>query len=313
MRLGFALPIAGEWATPENLVRVARHGEALGYASLWVFQRLLYPAAPREEYYGAPGGPWPPAFQSVLDPVVALSFAAAHTERIRLGTSVLIVPFYSPVVLAKQLASLDVVSRGRLDVGLGLGWSRDEYTAAGAAWGERGARADEFIACLKAAWTADEAEFQGRFYTLPRSRVHPRPVQRPHPPIYLGGYSDAVFRRTAEQADGYTGGNIPLGEMAQVVDRLRLAAARAGRDGGALPIVCRASYRLTAAPLGAGRRTLWGSAGEIRDDIARYREHGVSELFLDPNFQPDGPRLDQVLADMETFAPGGDTTAGGAR
>src|SRR3989304_6039156 len=140
MKLGFGLPVAGPWATPEHLARVARHAEALGSHSLWVFQRLLYPVTPKDEYYGAPGGAWPDAFRSVLDPAAALAYVAALTRTIRLGVSVLIMPFYAPVVLAKQLATLDVLSGGRLDVGLGLGWSRDEYPAAGAGWGRRGGR-----------------------------------------------------------------------------------------------------------------------------------------------------------------------------
>ena len=178
------MPTAGAWATPDALATVARRAEELGYVSAWVFQRLFYPVAPRNEYYGAPG-PWPEAFRSALDPIVALTWAAAHTRTIRLGVSVLIMPIYQPVVLAKQLATLDVLSSGRLDVGVGLGWSRDEYAAAGAEWTRRGARADEFMRCLKAVWTEDPVEFAGEFYRVPKSRVAPRPVQTPHPPLLV--------------------------------------------------------------------------------------------------------------------------------
>ncbi|MGH7276694.1 MAG: LLM class F420-dependent oxidoreductase [Candidatus Rokuibacteriota bacterium] len=289
MKLGFGLPLAGAWVTPENLARVARHAEALGYHSLWVFQRLLYVVAPKDEYYGAPGGAWPDAFRSVLDPAATLAYVAALTRTIRLGTSVLIMPFYAPVVLAKQLATLDVLSGGRLDVGLGLGWSRDEYEAAGAPWDRRGARADEFIRVLKAAWTEDEVEFAGEFYAVPRSRIAPKPVQKPHPPLLIGGYADGVFRRAVEAGLGYTGGNIPLDELAALVARLRGMAAAAGRDPATFPIVC--------------RRPLRGTLDEIRADLSRYAEAGVTELFLDPNFQPGGPALDRVLAQMESLAP----------
>ncbi len=289
MKLGFGLPAAGAWATPEALARVARHAEALGYHSLWVFQRLLYPVAPTDEYYGAPGGAWPDAFRSVLDPAATLAYVAALTRTIRLGTSVLIMPFYAPVVLAKQLATLDVLSGGRLDVGLGLGWSRDEYRAAGAAWDRRGARGDEFIRVLRAAWTEDPVEFAGGFYTVPRSCVAPKPVQKPHPPLLIGGYAEGVFRRAVELGDGYTGGNIPLAELAPLVARLRRMAADAGRDPAAFPVVC--------------RRALRGTPDEIRKDVARYADAGVTELFLDPNFQPGGPALEPVLALMESLAP----------
>ncbi|HEX7214691.1 MAG TPA: LLM class flavin-dependent oxidoreductase, partial [Methylomirabilota bacterium] len=120
MKLGFSLPTAGAWATPENQIRIAREAEALGYHSLWVFQRLLYALEPKNEYPPVPGKTWPKPFERVFDPIVTLAYVAAATRRIRLGTSVLIMPFYQPVVLAKQLATLDVLSGGRLDVGLGL-------------------------------------------------------------------------------------------------------------------------------------------------------------------------------------------------
>jgi len=185
-----------------------------------VFQRLFYPVAPRNEYYGAPG-PWPEPFRSALDPIVALTWAAAHTRTIRLGVSVLIMPFYQPLVLAKQLATLDVMAGGRLDVGVGIGWSLDELEATGAPADRRGARADEFLEVLRAAWDDDPVEFAGEFYRIPRSYVRPKPVQRPRPRLLVGGYSEPVLRRAATLADGYTGGNIPLADLGGVLVRVR--------------------------------------------------------------------------------------------
>jgi probable F420-dependent oxidoreductase len=300
--LGFGLPVAGGWATPEALVAVARRAEALGYRAVWTFQRLLYPTAPREEYYGAPG-PWPAAFASVMDPLAVLAFVAASTRTVRLGVSVLVMPLYQPVVLAKQLATLDVLSGGRLDVGLGLGWSSDEWEASGTPTARRGARADEFIRCLRAVWTDDPVEFRGEFYRVPRARVAPRPVQRPHPPLLLGGYHPSVLRRAATLCDGYTGGNIPLAELTATVARVRAAAAAAGRDPARFPIVCRGSFNVTPEPLKADRRALSGSVAQIRDDLARYAAAGVTQTFLEPNFQPGGAVLERVLAQMEALAP----------
>ena len=303
MNLGFALPTGAPWATPASLTRIAEQGEACGYHSLWVFQRLLYAVEPKNEHYGAPGQSWPAAFESVLDPLVTLSFIASRTRTIRLGTSVLVMPFYSPVVLAKQLATLDLMAEGRLSVGLGLGWSRDEYDAVGVSWERRGARADEFVRCLKTVWTDAEVEFQGEFYTVPRSRIAPKPLQKPHPPLLIGGYSTASLRRAARLGDGYTGGNMPPEMMADVIRRFHEAALSCGRDPETIQVVSRASFHVTDGRLGAGRRVFWGSVAQILDDMRRYEEGGVTELFLDPTYQPGGGTLGQVLTQMELFAP----------
>lgn len=175
MKLGVALPTAGDWATPDNQILIAERAEALGDHSLWVFQRLLYAVAPQNDYAPLPGQPWPAPFRCVSDPIVTLAYVAGATTRIRLGTSVLITAYYTPIMLAKQLATLDRVSRGRLDVGLGIGWSRDEYEASGVPYERRGRRGNEFIQCLKTIWTSEVAEFQGEFYRLSKSIVEPKP------------------------------------------------------------------------------------------------------------------------------------------
>lgn len=303
MKLGVALPMAGAWATPENQVRVAQRAEALGYHSLWVFQRLLYALAPQNDYPPLPGQPWPKSFERVLDPVVSLAYVAGATTRIRLGTSVLITAYYAPLVLAKQLATLDRVSGGRLDVGLGIGWSRDEYEAAGTPYEARGRRGDEFIRCLKAIWTDETVEFRGDFYRVPRSRVEPKPVQRPHPPLTIGGYGPTVIRRAVTLGDGFNGGNVPLAQVAPLVAQIKDAAREAGRDPATLHVVSRGSYVVHDAPQGAAHRPLWGSLDEIREDIDRYAEAGLTELFLEANFQPGGASLDRVLDTMEKLAP----------
>jgi probable F420-dependent oxidoreductase len=304
MRLGFSLPTAGEWATPENQVRIARHAEALGYDSLWVFQRLLYALEPRNEYPPAPGPRWPRPFERVLDPIVTLAYVAGATRRIRLGTSVLIMPFYAPVVLAKQLATLDLVSGGRLDVGLGIGWSMDEYEAVGVPYRDRGRRGDEFLRCLKTIWTQEVVEFHGDFYHVPRALVEPKPVQKPHPPITVGGYGPAVVRRAVTLADGFNGGNMPMAQVVPLVKEVRAAAAAAGRDPRSLHIVCRGTFLVHDSAQGQERRALFGTLAEIREDIQRYAEAGLTELFLEGNFNPKGVRVDEALRVMEALAPG---------
>jgi probable F420-dependent oxidoreductase len=206
-------------------------------------------------------------------------------------------PYYSPVLLAKQLATLDVLSGGRLTVGAGVGWSEDEYAALGVPFRRRGRRMDECLRCLKLIWTEQLVEFKGEFYEIPASRIEPKPVQRPHPPVLVGGYSDAAVRRAVSLADGYIGGNIPLARLAPVIERVRAAARAAGRDPDGVPIVARGAVSLRDEPAGPARRPLFGSLEEIREDVERYRESGLTELFLDLNF------------DERTAAPGADPDA----
>jgi probable F420-dependent oxidoreductase len=303
MKLGFSLPVAGAWATPANQVRVAQEAERLGYHSLWVLQRLLYPVTPQNDYPPMPGQQWPAAFESVADPVVSLAFVAGVTSRIRLGTSVLVMPYYTPVMLAKQLATLDRVSAGRLDVGLGIGWSRDEYDAVGVPYEKRGKRADEFLRCLKAIWTEDPVEFHGELYQVRRAFVRPRPVQVPHPPIIVGGYGMAAVRRAVTFGDGFNGGNVPFDRVAPLVQALREEAERAGRDPARLQIVCRGMFRPYDAPRGRVRRPLFGSLQEIIEDVRRYAELGLTELFLEANFELHSWPVEHTLDIMAALAP----------
>jgi probable F420-dependent oxidoreductase len=304
MELGFGVPVAGAWATPENQVRVARRAEELGYRSLWSFQRLLVPEVP-DERSGAP------FYQRVQDAIVPLAFLAGQTSRIRLGTAVLIMPFFSPALLAKQLATLDVVSAGRLDVGLGIGWSQTEYRAAGTPFRERGARAEEFLAALRALWTEPVAAYSGRFYQIPRSRAAPGPVQRPHPPLLLGGTAPAALRRAGRLADGWIGGSTAdptrVGESIAVV---REAAGLAGRDPDGLRFVCRGAIKVR--PGGRpDRAPLSGSFQELRGDLDMLAAQGVTEVFLDLNFDPEvgAPDADPAAAlrraeeTLEALAP----------
>jgi probable F420-dependent oxidoreductase len=302
VQIGFAAPVSGSWATEENLVRVARRADELGYASLWTFQRLLSPV----------DGAWGPMYESVQDPIVTLAYLAGHTERIRLGTAVVNAPFYSPIVLAKQLTTLDIVSRGRLDAGLGLGWSDEEYAAAGASKQDRGRRIDEFIEALTTIWTDTVVEHTGRFYTIPRSAVDPKPVQRPRPPILLGGAAPTALRRAGRLADGWiSASRADLHAIGHSVATITAAAVEAGRDPTALRFVCRGSVQLR--PAGAdSRRPLTGSLDEIRSDLPMLAEQGVTEVFLDLNFDPEigSPRADPAVSMrraeelLDAFAPG---------
>src|SRR5262249_25163125 len=165
VRIGFSLPQMGAIAGPESVTKIARRAEELGFDSLWVLDRLLYPLNPRTPYPIGDGS-LPALYKRVLDPVETLTFAAAKTERIAVGTSVLNLPWYNPVLLARRLATLDVLSGGRLRLGFGIGWSQDEYEAAGMPWETRGKRADDYVNALKTIWTKDPVEMEGVNYKV---------------------------------------------------------------------------------------------------------------------------------------------------
>jgi len=283
MRIGFGAPVAGAWATPGYLGSFAERAEAAGYASLWSFQRLLVPE----------GSGMEPVYRSVLDPMVALGYVAARTWRIRLGAAVVNLPFVSPAVLAKQATTVDVLSGGRLDLGLGIGWMPEEFTAAGASTARRGARTEEYLAVLRTLWGDEVSSFGGEFYTIPAGRQDPRPVQRQGmtagPPVLLGGMSRPAIERAGRIADGWiTSSRADLSKISEAADVLREAAAAAGRDPAALRIVCRGVVLAGDEAKGpdGGRRLLSGSFAQILQDTAWLAEQGVTELFYDLNWDP---------------------------
>jgi probable F420-dependent oxidoreductase len=304
--LGFGLPVSGSWATPPTMTRIARRAEDLGYASLWSFQRVLFPAD------GEPGRRLGPTYRSVHDPVVPLAYVAATTERIRLGTAIINAPFQSPALLAKSLTSLDVVSGGRLDAGLGIGWSEAEYAAAGVSFERRGARMDEYLRCLAVLWTDDPVQFDGEFYAVPRSHVSPAPVQSPYPPLLLGGAAPAALRRAGRLTSGWiSSSRQDLTEIGTSVTTVREGAREAGRDPEAVRVVVRGLVDLLDAEPDGSRRPLQGTREQVLADLQALAGQGVTEVFLDLNFSPrvGSPDVDAVDATayaeqvLEAFAP----------
>jgi probable F420-dependent oxidoreductase len=225
----------------------------------------------------------------VLDPMVALGFLAARTSRIRLGVAVVNLPFVSPAVLAKQATTVDVLSGGRLDLGLGIGWMAEEFAATGASTARRGARTEEYLAVLRTLWADEVSSFDGEFYTVPAGRQDPRPVQKPGPPVLLGGMSRPAMERAGRIADGWiTSSRADLSKIPEAIAVIREAATAAGRDPDAVRIVCRGVVLAGASAAGpdGGRRLLSGSFGQIREDAAWLGEQGVTELFYDLNWDP---------------------------
>ena len=299
MKLGFGIPVSGSWATPANITEIARAAERLGYTSLWSFQRTLYPA----------DDSIPVPYRSVHDPIAISGYLAGMTERIRIGIAIVNLPFYSPLLLAKMLTSIDVLSGGRLDAGLGLGWNPDEFAAAGVPIERRGARAEDFLAALRTIWTEDPVEYHGEFYDVPPGRVDPRPIQQPHPPILLGGGAEPALRRAGRLADGWiSSSRFPAAQVPAAVQTIRAAASSAGRDDREFRIIIRGSVRVRDVD---EEQPLSGTVEKIKRDFDAYAAAGATELFVDLNFdeQIGSPQADpgesmrRAHAALEAFAP----------
>jgi probable F420-dependent oxidoreductase len=280
VQIGFGAPVAGAWATAGHLASFSEQAEEAGYASLWTFSRLLVPE----------GSGMEPVYRSVLDPMVALGFAAARTSRIRLGVATVCLPFVSPAYLAKQATTVDVLSGGRLDLGLGIGWMPEEFALTGASTARRGARTEEYLAVLRTLWADEVSSYQGEFYQVPGGRQDPRPAQRPGPPVLLGGMSRPAMERAGRIAAGWiTSSRADLSKIAEAAGVIREAAAGAGRDPAAVRIVCRGVVQAGTEVTGAdgGRRLLSGSYEQIREDTEWLAGQGVTELFYDLNWDPE--------------------------
>jgi len=301
--IGFGAAVAGAWATPRNLAELGRRAERLGYRSLWTFSRLLAP----------PGANLAPVYQSVLDPMVSLGFLASATSSIRLGVATVSHPFASPLLLAKQAATVDVLSGGRLDLGIGSGWLTEEFTGSGASMARRGARADEYVAALRALWSGSGG-YHGTFFSIPAGRQDPAPVQRPGPPVLIGGMSRAAMERAGRIGDGWvTASSADLSAIAESAKVVQSAARAAGR--GPARIVCRGVVRPGTPSVSARtgrRRLLSGSYEQIREDVRWLGSCGVTEVFYDLNFDPavGDPAADEAKAVLrasevlEALAPG---------
>ncbi|MBO0880161.1 MAG: TIGR03619 family F420-dependent LLM class oxidoreductase [Mycobacterium sp.] len=273
-QLGFALPQFGESAR-DGLVRFASTAEQLGAASLWVGDRLLAPVHPTVGYAGTDA--IPAEMRTVFDPFTALAAAAAVTGTVRLGSSVLVAPWYPPVQLGRQLTSIDVLSGGRLTVGLGVGWSPEEYRAAGAPFAGRGEQFDELLDVLDILWTSNPVEHHGARWSVPQSWVDLKPVQQPRPPIYLGPTTAHGLSRVGRRADGW----LPAVMLPDRVDPGTLrwgreiidgAAIDAGRDPASIGTIVRIN------PAAESRVT------EIADTVKLLADNGYHHAFVDLNF-----------------------------
>ena len=302
MKVGFALPHQGPVATRENMRLVATQAESLGYDSLWTNERLLVPVDAKTPYPGSADGVLNEEYKNHLDHLTCMTYVSAITERIRLGVSVINIPWYNPVLLAKRLAAMDVLSDGRITVGVGLSWSEDECEAAGIAFRERGRIGEEAIECLLAVWGPDPVEYHGRYFNLEPAFIGPKPVQKPHPPIIVGAFMPKALDRAGRLADGFTGCCAPADTLISMMGAVRDAAAERGRDPDRLITVMRCLVHRTDERLDdAGRAVAHGTWEQIETDVQKMAEAGVGEIFFDVAFQKDAQDRDGLLRYLERF------------
>jgi probable F420-dependent oxidoreductase len=307
VRFGFYLPTRGRTAEPHAIEAMVAHGEALGFSSVVVADHLVFPVTIHSRYPYTVSGAFP-GQGDALDQPSLMAFVAGKSRRLRLISSVMILPHRNPVVTAKMLATIDVLSGGRVTVGVGVGWLREEFQALGAPdFDRRGAVSDEYLRIFKTLWTQDPASFRGEFYSFEALRCLPHPTQKPHPPIWVGGHSKVALRRVARLGDGWhpVGATpaVPLRppEMRASLDELRRLADAERRDFAALTISFKAPLYDPGQGVdgGADRRPFTGSTQAIADDIGIYAGLGVSELIFD--FRAE--TLTESLDRMAHFAP----------
>nr|WP_165588657.1 TIGR03619 family F420-dependent LLM class oxidoreductase [Mycolicibacterium komanii] len=269
--LGFAVPQFGESARAD-LARYAATAESLGADSLWVGDRLLTPVNPSVGYAGQ--DTIPEQFRAGLDPFIALAVAATATTRVRLGSSVFVAPWYPPVQLGRQLTAIDVVSGGRLVPGFGIGWSPEEFSAAGAPFRGRGAQLDELLDALEGLWTTNPVQHDGKRWSIPSSWVDLKPVQQPRPPIYLAAFTPASLRRVGRRADGWLPAvQVPGGVAPEMLALLRRTIDDAAREAGRDPSAIHTWVRINVAastPVDA-----------VAEAVQTLADAGYPDVFVD--------------------------------
>ena len=304
MKVGLVLPQAGQQATRENVIQMAKNAESEGFDSLWVFERLLWPINPQTPYVGTPDGSLPIEYQIMLDPLETLTYVAANTNKIALGTSVIDMLFHNPVILARRFATLDILSEGRSIAGFGIGWSKDEYQASNIPFQNRGKRADEFIQVLKRIWTDDVVEFKGKYYSIPASKIGPKPIQKPHPPVYLGGFSPNTFSRIVNyDTNGWlavVGG--PLEYLDNTIKTIKDIANKANKDPNKFKVILLAHLNVALDSKSQSTTTnedqrfpFTGTIDQIGNDIKRIKQMDIDHIIFGYVFVPIGRDVNKML------------------
>ena len=272
MKIGIMFANVGPWYLPDNAAAMGEAADTYGIESLWTVEHVVVPKDYQSQYPYSPSGKMPgPEESPIPDPLIWLSFMAAHTKNVRLATGILILPQRPPAVTAKEVATLDVLSNGRVTLGVGVGWLKEEFEVIGVPFEERGGRTDEAIQALRAFWTQDEPTFHGKYYDFENAKCFPHPVQAGGVPIHVGGHTKAAARRAGRLGDGFFPGTASFDDLGGLLEEMRQAAADAGRDPDKIEV----------------------SAGGVMDidGIKRYQDAGVHRVIIPPlAFDVEGQR-----------------------
>jgi probable F420-dependent oxidoreductase len=309
MLIGFNAPVAGPLAEPDALTRIAVEGEAIGFDYVAFSDHIVIPTDIQARYPYSDTGEFPQGARGGRhEQLTEIAFLAAKTSRLRLVTSVMVAPHRPAVLTAKILSTIDVLSKGRLTVGIGAGWLREEFEAIGAPpFAERGAVTDEYLRAFRELWTQVEPSFAGKHTRFSGIVFEPKPVQKPHPPIWIGGESGPALRRTARLGDGWYPIGVnpahPLDNLPRyqaAIARLRGLVTEAGRDPGAVELAFRCTKHgdeLTPRTDDGERRLFSGGAVEIAGDLRAFRTLGVGHV----DFGFSGSSTDEMLITMKRF------------
>lgn len=267
MKIGFFAIGIGNLAKPESIVAVATNAERLNFATVWAPEHVVLLERFSSRYPYSRGHDLPVATEiPLLNPFLALTYAAAHTTRIRLATGICLVPEYNPLLLAKICATLDYLSLGRVALGIGIGWLREEFDALGIPWERRAQRTKEYVEAMRTVWGKGRS-YSAEFVNFDGVLSYPKPLNEGGPPVLLGGQTEAALRRAADYGDGWCGFNLTAGETAQAIRRLRELLAANGRN--------QKDFEFLVSP----------TSDATPDDLGHYRDAGVDELYLTPALQ----------------------------
>jgi probable F420-dependent oxidoreductase len=296
MKFGCSLIVRGKHATQENLRTMAKQAETWGFDSLWASDHLILPPLTTSRYPGSATGQFPDFWlQQYFEPLAILNYLASCTQRVLLGTSVLILPMRNPIEVAKEVAGADVLSRGRILFGVGVGWFREEFEVLREPFQERGRRMDEYLQICKTLWTQEPATFTGRYYQFHDAHFGPKPRRKPHPPILIAGHSPAALRRAARFGDGWHPFALTPEDLGHVMPQFHAAVREAGRALAEIEISLKVRLRFGEGP--DPQPPLHGSPEQILATLQQYQELGVQHLVLD--FVPE--TIGNALATMERF------------